>query len=203
MLKTLIAACALCLVALTSTATAAAAISFADIPWGSDGATVTSLLAERGFKFVQVDQDGDLQFNGTIDGERAGLIALRTKDDKLVKWIITIVPGERRTLDYYRRLKRDLSERYGKAVIDREAWSFPYADGEHVGHEEIAIRAGKGVIHAAWSTERALPAVVIEVTDRLLVTAAYEGPGWNEELGRRRAGIASGAGEAGTQQLGR
>jgi len=192
MLKRLIASCVLCLVAATSQA--GTQISFADIPWGSDGATVKARLLERGFKFVQVDAEGDLQFNGTIDGERAGLFALRTKDDKLVKWIITIVPAERRALDFYRRLKRNLGDQYGTAAIDREVWSFPYADGGHVGQEDIAIRAGKGLLHAAWSTERALPAVVIEVTDRLLVTAAYEGPGWSEELNRRRANAAPGAG---------
>ena len=191
MFKKLLTACVLCLVA--STSDAGTEISFADIPWGYDGATVKSRLLERGFTFVQVDQDGDLQFNGTIDGERAGLIAIRTKDDKLVKWIITIVPAEQRTLDYYRRFKRDLTARYGRAAIDREDWAFPYQNGEHVGQEEVAIRVGKGLLQAAWSTNRALPAVVIEITDRLLVTAAYEGPGWHEELGRRRAGIASGA----------
>jgi hypothetical protein len=184
MIKTLITACALCFA--VSANAAAAEISFADIPWGSDGATVKTRLLERGFTFVQVDQDGDLQFSGTINGERAGLLALRTSDDKLVKWLITIVPSERRSLDYYRRLKGDLAEQYGSAAIDREDWTFPYADGGHVGQEEIAIRAGKGVLQAAWSTARALPAVVIQMTDRLIVTAAYEGPGWHEELGRRR-----------------
>jgi hypothetical protein len=192
MLRMLIASFALCLVA--STSRAETEISFADIPWGSDGATVKSRLLERGFKFVQVDQDGDLQFNGTIEGERAGLLAIRTKDDKLVKWIITIVPPQNRSLDYYRRLKHDLTERYGQAAVDREDWAFPYANGEHVGQEEIALRVGKGVLQAAWSTQRALPAVVIEITDRLFVTAAYEGPGWHEELDRRKVVSQSGAG---------
>jgi hypothetical protein len=192
MLRMLIAACAMCFVA--STSSAGTEISFADIPWGSDGATVKSRLLERGFKFVQVDQDGDLQFNGTIGGERAGLLAIRSKDDKLVKCIITIVPPENRSLDYYRRFKRELTERYGQAAIDREDWAFPYANGDHVGQEEIAIRVGKGVLQAAWSTERALPAVVIEITDRLFVTAAYEGPGWHEELDRRKALSQAGAG---------
>ena len=184
MWRTLIAACALVLVA--STGAAQTEIAFADVAWGSPAATIKARMAERGFRFVQIDEDGDLQFNGTIDGQRAGVVAIRTSDDKLVKWMVVIVPPDTRALEYYRRLKRDLTERYGDARIDREEWAFPYAGGEHVGQEEIAIRVGKGLLQAAWATNRALPAVVVEVTDRLAVTAQYEGPGWNEEADRRR-----------------
>ena len=185
MVKNFIVACALVLVG--STSHAATEIAFADIAWGSAGEIVKARMLEHGFTFVRVDQEGDLQFNGTINGEPAGVVALQNGDGRLVKWLVTILPKEERALGYYRGLKQDLAARYGEAAIDREDWIFPYADGGHVGHEEIAIRAGKGVLKAAWATQRALPAVVIGMTDRLLVTAEYEGPGWNEEIDRRRA----------------
>ena len=184
MFKILAAACVFVLVA--SNSRAGTEVAFADVPWGSTAATIKAHMAERGFTFVQMDQDGDLQFNGTIDGLRAGVVAIRTKDDKLVKWMVVIVPPDTGAVEYYRRLKVQLTQQYGDARIDREEWAFPYAGGEHVGHEEVAIRVGKGLLKSAWATNRALPAVVVEVTDRLVVTAAYEGPGWNEEADRRR-----------------
>lgn len=190
MFKILMTACAFVLAA--SSSRAGTEIAFADVPWGSSAATITARMLERGFKLVRIDQDGDLQFNGTIDGEPAGVVAIRTSDDKLVKWMVVMAPPDTRALEYYRRLKRELTQRYGDARIDREDWEYPYAGGEHVGHEEVAIRVGKGVLRSAWATNKALPAVVVEVTDRLIVTAAYEGPGWNEEADRRRTeGVAA------------
>jgi len=161
-------------------------IAFADIPWGSSAAAVKAQMQERGFAFEKIDNAGDLKFTGLIAGEPATIYALRTSDDKLVKWSIAVRPADRPIVTYYRDLKRALAGLYGAPLADIESWTFPYQNGGHVGYEEDAIRVGKGTLRAGWTTGGDLPGVVIQVNDRLVVQAQYEGPGWNEEADKRR-----------------
>ena len=185
MIKAWVFSCAL-LVLPNTAASGNNDIAFADIPWGSSAATVKAKMLERGFAFEDMDSAGDLKFTGLVGGEPATIYALRTSDDRLVKWSIAVRPGDSRTITYYRELKRALGSLYGTPLADIESWTFPYQNGGHVGHEEDAIRVGKGTLRAGWTTGGNLPGVVILVTDRLVVQAQYEGPGWNEEVARRR-----------------
>jgi hypothetical protein len=184
MIKAWVFICAL--LVLPNTAAGGNDIAFADIPWGSSAATVKARMQERGFAFEKMDSAGDLMFTGLIAGEPATIYALRTSDDRLVKWSIAVRPGDRRTIAYYRELKRALARLYGTPLADIESWTFPYQNGGHIGYEEDAIRVGKGTLRAGWTTGGDLPGVVILVNDRLVVQAQYEGPGWNEEVDKRR-----------------
>jgi len=179
---------ALCVAASISLiqATSTEEIRFAGVPWRANAQTIKAAMLEHGFKFAEMDKEGDLVFTGTIEGEVARILALRTKDDKLVKWVVRVAPPDHRTVAYYQALRREMMERYGRPAVDLEQWKFPYENGGHRGHEETAIRNGKGTLKAAWSTVGELPAIIAEITDRLVVQVAYEGPGWNEEADKRK-----------------
>ena len=184
MVKALVFVCTL--LALANTATSGNDIAFVGIPWGASAATVKAKMQQRGFTFETIDSTGDLKFTGVIGGEPATIYALRTSDDKLVKWSIAVRPADGRTVNYYRELKREFAGLYGAPLADIESWRFPYQNGGHVGYEEDALRVGKATLRAGWTTGGDLPGVVIQVNDRLVVQAQYEGPGWNEEAQKRR-----------------
>ena len=182
------AVCASFLFACPAFAQAADSIAFAGVPWRSTVTSVKNEMAERGFKFEKVDEDGDLQFTGTILGEESIVFALFNTERELVKWSVVLVTPDDRTLARYRELKAQLTDRYGDPFGELEEWKFPYNDGDHVGHEQLAIRRGKAELKAGWQTPTTgFPSVVIEVTDRLTVRASYEGPGWEAEAGNRQA----------------
>lgn len=165
-------------------------IRFAGVPWNASAKVIKTAMADIGLEFVEKDKDGDLVFEGTISGEPARLFAILTKGEKLVKWQIIIGPPDHRTLPYYRQLKSEMIEQYGSPKIDIEEWKYPYNDGDHVGHEETAIKNGKGTLAASWSRgESMYPGVVVQITDRLTVNVDYEGVGWSEELARRKKRI--------------
>lgn len=182
------ALCASFLFAYPALSEAADGIAFAGVPWGATAAAVRSAMAERGFTFEKADRDGDLQFSGTVLGEESIVFALFNTKGELVKWSVVLVTPNDRTLARYRELKAQLRERYGDPFGEIEEWKFPYDGGDHVGHEEMAIRRGKAALIAGWQTpDASFPSVVVEVTDRMTVRASYEGPGWTAEAGHRQA----------------
>jgi hypothetical protein len=182
------AVCASVLLVCPARSEAADAIAFAGVAWGSAVDSVRKVMIERGFTLDKVDEAGDLQFTGTVLGEQSIVFALFNTERELVKWSVVLVTPDDRTLARYRELKTQLTERYGDPFGELEEWKFPYDGGDHVGHEEMAIRRGKAELMAGWQTPvTSFPSVVIEVTDGMTVRASYEGPGWKAEADHRQA----------------
>jgi hypothetical protein len=182
------AMCASLLFVCSASSEAADTIAFAGVPWGATVASVTDVMAERGFRLDKVDDAGDLQFTGTVLGEESIVFALFNAERELVKWSVVLVTPDDRTLSRYRELKAQLTERYGDPFGEIEEWTFPYDGGDHVGREALAIRRGKADLMAGWQTPgTSFPSVVVEVTDGMTVRASYEGPGWKAEAEHRQA----------------
>ena len=131
---------------------AADTIAFAGVEWRSTVASVKSVMAERGFTLENVDQDGDLQFTGTAFGDKSTVFALFNARGELVKWSVVLRIPDHRAVHRYRELKAQLTAQSGDPFGEIEEWEYPYDDGGQVGHEETAIRLGKGELKAGWQT---------------------------------------------------
>jgi hypothetical protein len=159
---------------------------FANIPWGANGATMKQLMADQGLNFVEVDSEGDYKFKGTLNGYEAVVWGLMSSDG-VAKISVTLFTPDEKARRAYREMKSALTTKYGAPADVLERFDAPYHDGD--GQEDQAIRQDKGHLLALWKTAvgRDTSYLGLQVTEKLNVFLAYEGPFWGSELERRRA----------------
>jgi hypothetical protein len=174
-----------CLLAATAAPAAAQDYRFANIPWGSDGATVKRLMVAQDFVLEKADSDGDYLFKGHLAGYDASVWALMAKD-ALVKVDIILLTPDPKARQAYRDMKTLLTTKYGKAQAV-EAFEKPYADGD--GNEDEAIKKGKAHFFAMWRkiSGTDTSAIGLQISEYLNLLVGYESPRWDAEADRRRA----------------
>ena len=162
--------------------------TFGNIPWGANRAAVTEAMRQTGLKFSKVDEDGDLLFQGNLNGYDARVWALMTPTDQLSKTGVTLITEDSKARGVYRDMKDVLTKKYGAPTNCEEHFSDPYHEGD--GYEEQAIKLGKGFFMCLWGDE--ITGVLgIEITDQLNVHITYEFPGWYAGEAARRKAIAT------------
>jgi len=157
-----------CLWAVAPNPLAAQGYRFANIPWGSNGVTIKQLLADQGLNFVEVDTDGDYKFKGSLNGYEAVVWGLMSSGG-VAKFSITLFTPDEKARQAY-----------------RESYDRPYHEGD--GREEQAIREDKGHFLVLWRQPVGSDTsyLGLQITEKLNLFLAYEGPRWGGELDRRR-----------------
>jgi len=175
-----------CLCGLATTPLAAQGYRFANIPWGSNGTTIKQLLSDQGLNFVEVDTDGDYKFKGTLTGYEAVVWGLMSNSG-VAKFSITLFTPDEKARKAFGEMKTNLSGKYGAPSEVIENYEAPYRAGD--GREEQAIREDKGHLMVLWRQPVGSDTsyLGLQVTDKLNLFVAYEGPRWSSELDRRRA----------------
>jgi hypothetical protein len=158
------------------------AFRFAGTEWGATSAATRKQLEGHGFSFEQVDEDGDMIFSGTLNDRPALVVALFIQD-RLSKILLSVPTDDETTLPIYREIRQVLSGQYGAPGVEVEDYSYPFAEGKHVGYEAAALRVGKANIGALWQTGG--EALGIRISERLIVSAHYESQAWKQEAERR------------------
>jgi hypothetical protein len=159
---------------------------FANIPWGSNGVTMKQMMADQGLSFVEVDSEGDYKFKGTLNGYEAVVWGLMSTNG-VAKISVTLFTPDEKARKAYQDMKTALTVKYGTPTEVLERFDPPYHDGD--GREDQAVREDKGHLLALWKTpvDRDTSYLGLQVTAKLNVFLAYEGPGWGAELDKRRA----------------
>jgi hypothetical protein len=175
-----------CLLTGASRPAAAQGYRFANIPWGANGPAIKDALAAQGLNFVEVDSDGDYKFKGTLSGYDAVVWGLMS-DAGVAKFSITLFTPDEKARQAYRDMKGFFTTKYGAPVDVVESYDAPYHDGD--GHEEQAIREDKGHFLSLWREPVGADTsyLGLQITEKLNLFVAYEGPHWSAELDRRRA----------------
>jgi hypothetical protein len=160
---------------------------FANIPWGSDGNTLKQLMASTGLNFIQVDSDGDYKFKGTLNGYETVAWGLMSASGGVAKISVTMFTPDERARRTYQDLKGTLTTKYGAPAETVERFDPPYRDGD--GREDQALREDRGHLLSLWRQPVGSDTsyLGLQVTEKLNVFLAYEGPRWSSELERRRA----------------
>ncbi len=157
--------------------------NFADIPWGARAQEVKSFLSSKSFNPGVVDKDGDIPFSGELAGHRlSGHVMFANDGAQKITFGLATPNNQARSV--YRDLRQSLIEKYGKPSRSHEFFQKPYYSGD--GYEDQAIRLGKGTFATYWFIEGG-GALAIQITERLAVRIAYEGPGWGAEVDKRKA----------------
>lgn len=166
-------------------ADAAGAPPFAGVPWLSSAVTVKAILQSKGFTFIKVDSDGDLDFSGAINGKNVRVYAFLTPARTLVKMQVVFVTSNDEALNYYVEMKATLSTKYGAPAKHYEFWMDPYTEADSESEHETALAVGKGVFSSFWEFSDG-GGLYEEITKGLAVSLNYESPGWHIELQRRK-----------------
>ena len=157
--------------------------TFAGLAWGVKANTVRTMLEGAGYVYERTDGEGDLVFRGTSVGYPAIVYAMMS-DGRLVKTDVILLPPSTRVRAVYGAMKETLAAKYG-AGESIEFFRSPYREGD--GNEELALRADKAKMLTHWSRgEDELLMHIAPVSDSLVVSIAYESPGWSEESRARR-----------------
>lgn len=162
--------------------------TFAGIAWGSTESTVRTAMTGKGYTFTKVDDDGDLDYSGTLDGSDVIVYALMTPAPNrgLVKVFVGVLTSDDHALAEFEVLKSALIAKYGQPSISARRFDSPYKDGD--GNEQTAIKEGKGHVVALWknsSDDITAGGLTVDVNDKLTVNTTYESPAWNVEFNRR------------------
>ena len=159
---------------------------FANIPWGSNGTTMKQMMSDQGLSFVEVDSEGDYKFKGPLNGYEAVVWGLMSADG-VAKISVTLFTPDEKARKAYREMKVALTTKYGTPAEVLERFDSPYRDGD--GREDQAMREDKGHLLSLWKmpVDRDTSYLGLQVTEKLNVFLAYEGPQWGAELDRRRA----------------
>jgi hypothetical protein len=175
-----------CLLATAAASAAAQEYRFADIPWGSDGATVKRLMAAQALVLEKADSDGDYSFKGQLAGYDASVWALMAKDT-LVKVQVILLTPDQKARQAYRDMKAVLTTKYGEAPKVIEQFEQPYYQGD--GYEDQAIKLGKGHFFAIWEkgTGESTSVIGLQISEHLNLLIGYESPRWAAESSRRKA----------------
>lgn len=158
------------------------AYRFAGTAWGASSDATKAQLKAHGFSFQQADEDGDLIFTGSLNDRPALVVALFI-EDHLSKILISLPTEDSTTLSIYREMRTILGGQYGAPEVEVEDYSYPFAEGKHVGYEATALRVGKANIGALWQAGG--EALGIRISEQLIVSAHYESQAWKQEAERR------------------
>jgi hypothetical protein len=169
-------------------------VAFGDVPFGAGpGAVVTAMKALQLEPLAREEADDlfplDQRFAGTVKGQDTLVTAYYDPSGHLEKMLISFLTADEDCVPFYRTIKKELLEKYGKPMLDAEKWDFPYDKGGHVGQEHIALRVGKGLLASVWerddlgSTEGG---VTLRTADNVIVRLAYESSRWRAEMTRRQ-----------------
>jgi len=162
--------------------------TFASLPWGASTAAVKQGMSEQGLAFTKIDEDGDLNFKGTLVGYSATAAALMNPAGQLVKTIVLIYVDDAKSRQEYRAMKDVLTTKYGAPSDCFEYFKSPYKEGD--GYEEQAIKLSKGVFMCFWgdpSHAAGNSSMSLQITTKLNLELTYEGPAWHTEYERRKA----------------
>jgi hypothetical protein len=169
-------------------------VAFGDVPFGAGPDAVVTAMKALQFEPLARDEADDLfpldqRFAGRVKGQDALVTAYYDPSGHLEKMLISFLTADEDCVPFYRTMKKELFEKYGKPMLDAEQWEFPYDKGGHVGQEHIALRVGKGLLASVWerddsgSTEGG---VTLRTADNVIVRLAYESSRWRGELTRRQ-----------------
>jgi hypothetical protein len=163
------------------------------VPFGTSPDRVTTAMADLGLTPSSLISAVsafplDQTFEGKVDGRHVLVTTMYDPHQSLEKMIVSFITADRDCVRFYREFKGGLIAEFGEAHADVEQWSAPYDDGQHVGHEQAAIRAGQGFLGATWTREDAggTAGMSLSVDRNLTVTLTYESALWPRELERRR-----------------
>ena len=163
----------------------ATAPRFAGIEWGEPPSTVREKLGTNGFVVDSLDKDGDIDFHGTVSGNRAGGFVFFA-NEKAVKVSITIAVPDVDVKHEFDQMKDALTRKYGEPQLNLDHYDPPYESGD--GYFVTAVKVGKAHIATAWT--RAVPGgkegLVLTITQQANVQLGYESAAWNAEVDRRR-----------------
>lgn len=176
-------------------AAAAEPFQFAGIPWGSNSATVIAKMKAAGFVFKPSKKGDptfgtdDLHFVGVLTHIKAGAFAYFDKG-KLGKIMITMLPADADALRTYQDMRTTLVTKYDEPKADDTVAviGLPYVNGD--GHEEQAIRAGKGHFLTTWSRDMGgakTSDLTVRIPTNLAVLIEYEGPEFAAASKQRQA----------------
>jgi hypothetical protein len=161
--------------------------TFADLAWGSNGATVKAALQRAGYEFIKVDQDGDYSFKGKVLGYPARVFVFMDPKGRATKVQATLITPDDEARSVFAKMKDLLVQKYGKPDQSYDFFESPYYEGD--GYEDQAISVGKGHFLAFWgeSTPGAGNVMDVAISKKLVVNVSYEGYGWHAEIERREA----------------
>lgn len=161
---------------------------FADLAWGSKLATVKARLADKGFTFVRVDEDGDVWFRGKVSNYTAQVVCLMSPKRGLVKVIVRLLTPDADARTAFESMAEALVRKYGAPDIHRRDFDEPYYAGD--GFEDSALQLGKAHFVDGWfsgeDTKGNVYGMMIEISQRLTVDFTYEGPQWSADRERRQ-----------------
>jgi hypothetical protein len=131
---------------------------FIALRWQAPRGEVRGALEQRGFSFLEHDEDGDDQFQGRVDGRDAGVAAMYSAD-KLAKVMIVLLAQDKDG-GVFETVRQSLTAAYGAPASQRGAATlWPNRSGTLV-----------------WATTR----------DNEQVIVHFEGADWPAESQRRR-----------------
>lgn len=167
--------------------------TYSKIPWGSGRTVTDKALTAAGFRWSQLDDEGDAIYKGKLAEEETTLYALFTPENKLVRVQLIVDVPENRFFQKYKIIKEAIVKRYGEPYEDKMSFDMPYKEGD--GNEAQAIRLGKATFNSSWWTtympdpdgsgSSAQPLLNMDVKDKLLIYVTYSSKRWNAEYERR------------------
>lgn len=189
----IVIAMALCLAAASVEAQDRAA-AFGNVRFGETPPRVAEAMAAIGMvPYTKLKADErfplDQTFQGTLLGEQAVVMALFDERGAFEKMIVSFLTEEKDCLEFYGLFKDELIAKYGTTTLDVQRYDYPFSDGDHVGHEQTAIRFGKGHVAATWKRDDAgdrTGGIALSVEDNLTVRLTYESGRWSAESDRRK-----------------
>jgi hypothetical protein len=170
------------------------ATAFGNVRFGETPARVAEAMAAIGLEpYTKIKADErfplDQTFQGTLLGEQTVVMTLFDANGAFEKMIVSFLTEEKDCLEFYGQFKDELIEKYGTTTVDVQRYDYPFNDGDHVGHEQTAIRFGKGHLAATWMREDAgdhTGGIALSVEDNLTVRLTYESGKWSAESDRRK-----------------
>ena len=118
--------------------------TFAGVPWGSSPETIKSLLAQRDYDYVTIDQDGDLVFSAK--NPPANVFEVLDKTQRLIKVLVVMKPPATSLTNFFETASAALVKKYGKPSETVEGFSGPYKDAKSDSDRRAAIAAGDGTL---------------------------------------------------------
>jgi hypothetical protein len=190
------AAALLALFGLSAWAAPASAQSytFAGTSWGDNMATTKEHITDAGFEFTEIDDDGDASFDGTVMDYPSRVYAMFNPKKRLVKVSVLIATPDDDAITTYKAMVNTLVKKYGDPLTVVNNVKSPYKKGQ----EQEALADGKGTMASLWGTEET-GYLVVQVTEKLAVRVAYEGPDWSAESDRRTGNTSSSPSSSGSK----
>lgn len=88
---------------------------FADLPWLSSKDLVKKQLVNKGYKFVQNSDDGDLTFSGVVIGNTATIYTMFNQDGQLLRSVV-VFQDKTNPYTVYKGIKSKLEDKYSLPV---------------------------------------------------------------------------------------